>query len=51
MPSTTIMSANDREPGDGIGSDADRSGMTAMRSFDLFVKAATKFVAICCTAQ
>jgi hypothetical protein len=51
MPLTTIVSENDREPDDDVGHDADRSGMTAMRSFDLFVKAATKFVAICCTAQ
>jgi hypothetical protein len=45
MPLTTIVSANDREPDDDVGHDADRSGMTAMSSFDLFVKAATKFVA------
>jgi hypothetical protein len=51
MPSTTIVSANDREPDDGVGRDADGSDMTAMRSFDLFVEPATKFVALCCTAQ
>jgi hypothetical protein len=47
----TIVSANDREPDNGVGRDGDGFDMTAMRSFDLFVEAATKFVAICCTAQ
>jgi len=51
MPSTTIVKTNDRETDDDVGRDADGSGMTAMRAFDLFVDATTKFIAICCTAQ
>jgi hypothetical protein len=35
----------------GIGRDADGSGMTAMRTLAFFVDAATKLIAICCTAQ
>jgi hypothetical protein len=44
-----IVSTND--PDDDVGRDADSSSMTAMRAFDLFVDAATKFIAICCSAQ
>jgi hypothetical protein len=51
MRSTIIVSANDREPDDGVGRDADGSGMTAMRTLAFFVDAATKFIAVCCTAQ
>jgi hypothetical protein len=51
MSSTTIVRTNDPEPDDGIGRDADGSGMTAMRTLAFFVDAATKFIAICCTAQ
>jgi hypothetical protein len=42
---------DNREPEDGVGRDADYSGMTAMPFPDFFVEAATKFVAICCIAQ
>jgi hypothetical protein len=45
MLSTTIVKTNDRE------TDADGSGMTAMRGLAFFVDAATKIIAICCTAQ
>jgi hypothetical protein len=42
---------DDREPDAGVGRAADGSGMTAMRALAFFVDAATKFIAICCTAQ
>jgi hypothetical protein len=51
MPSTTIVKTNDRETDDGVGRDADGSGMTAMRGLAFFVDAATKIIAICCSAQ
>jgi hypothetical protein len=51
MPSTKIARTNDLEPDDDVGRDADGSGRTAMHALAFFVDAATKSIAICCTAQ
>src|SRR4051794_1169750 len=50
MPWATIVRTTDRQSDDGVGRDTDGSGMAAMRPH-FFVIAATKCIAICCTAQ
>jgi hypothetical protein len=51
MPWATIVRTTDRQSDDGVGRDAGGCGMTAMRALTFFVTAATKCIAICCTAQ